>query len=121
MGRYGGLSSRPAPGHPICEGDRTIRPGKPLKGGSGKLDITPYISAIVTALIAAGGTYAAVTSRLARVETMIADLRRDVERHNNVIERTYALESDMNTAFKRIDELKQADLRLDEKKQDKDR
>lgn len=79
------------------------------------MDITPYISAIVTAVVAAGGTYAAVTSRITRVETMITDLRRDVERHNNVIERTYKLESDMTTAYKRIDELKDADLRLDAK------
>lgn len=83
------------------------------------MDLTPYISVIVTALITAGGTYAAITSRLTRLETMIADLRRDVEKHNNVVERTVALERDMSTAYKRIDELKEADIRLDTKKQDK--
>ncbi len=70
------------------------------------MDITPYIGAIVTALIAAGGTYAAMSARLARLEAMITDLRRDVEKHNNVLERVYKLESDSATAFHRIDELR---------------
>ena len=87
------------------------------------MDITPYIGTIVTVMIAVGGVYAAITSRLTRLETIIvdndkmtqsqvADLRRDVEKHNSVIERTYKLESDVSTAFKRIDELKDADKRL---------
>lgn len=90
------------------------------------MDITPYIGTIVTVIIAVGGVYAAITSRLTRLETIIvdndkmtqsqvADLRRDVEKHNSVIERTYKLESDVSTAFKRIDELKDADKRLEDR------
>lgn len=59
------------------------------------MDWTPYIGPIVTALVAAGGTYAAVSAKLARLETAIADLRRDVEKHNSVMERTYGLEARM--------------------------
>lgn len=59
------------------------------------MDITPYLGTIVTVLIAVGSVYAAISSRLAKLETMITDLRRDVEKHNSVIERTYGLEADM--------------------------
>lgn len=79
------------------------------------MDITPYIGTIVTVIIAVGGVYAAIASRLTRLETMIENLTIVVEKHNTVIERTYKLESDMTTAFKRIDELKEADLRIESK------
>lgn len=59
------------------------------------MDITPYIGTIVTVVIAVGSVYAAISSRLTKLETLIEDLRRDVEKHNNVIERTYGLEADM--------------------------
>ncbi len=59
------------------------------------MDITPYIGTIVTVIIAVGSVYAAISSRLTKLETLIEDLRRDVEKHNNVIERTYGLEADM--------------------------
>lgn len=44
--------------------------------------------------------------RLARLETMIERLSKDVEKHNRVIERTFKVESDLHTAFKRIDEIR---------------
>lgn len=83
------------------------------------MDITPYIGTIVTVIIAVGGVYAAISSRLTRLETMIETLAQKVDKHNNVVERTYHLESDMHTAYKRIDELKAETSRLDEKKLDK--
>ena len=79
------------------------------------MDFTPFIAPLVTAIIAAAGTYAAISSRLTRLETMIVDLRRDVEKHNQVVERTFKLEVDMSTAFKRIDELKARDDKLESK------
>lgn len=79
------------------------------------MDITPYIGTIVTVIIAVGSVYAAINSRLARLETMIEALTATVEKHNGIIERTYKLESDMSTAFKRIDELKAADEKLEHK------
>ncbi len=90
------------------------------------MDITPYLGPILTAVIAFGASYAAFSSRLSHLETLIADsqklyetriddLRRDVEKHNSVVERTFKLESDMTTAFKRIDELKAKDEKLEDK------
>lgn len=77
------------------------------------MDITPYLGTIVTVLIAVGSVYAAISSRLAKLETMITDLRRDVEKHNSVIERTYNLEADMREVktevanlYHRYDDLK---------------
>lgn len=57
--------------------------------------IADNISTIVTIVIAVGATYAAISSRITKLETLIDDLRRDVEKHNGVIERTYGLEADM--------------------------
>lgn len=53
------------------------------------------LGTIVTVLIAVGSVYAAISSRLTKLETLIVDLRRDVEKHNQVVERTYGLEADM--------------------------
>lgn len=95
------------------------------------MDWTPYVGAIVTALITAGATYAAIVSRLSRLEVRIEhvernqidtntlsaqiaalaqkvdDLREDVSQHNRVVERTYKTETDMETMWKRHDELKE--------------
>jgi len=77
------------------------------------VDITPYIGTIVTVVIAVGSVYAAISSRLTKLETLIVDLRRDVEKHNGVIERTYNLEADVREAkteianlYHRYDDLK---------------
>lgn len=71
------------------------------------------IGTIVTVLIAVGSVYAAISSRLTKLETLIVDLRRDVEKHNQVVERTYSLEADMREAqteianlYHRYDEIK---------------
>ena len=79
------------------------------------MDITPYLGPIVTALIAFGATYAAFSARLTKLETMIVDLRCDVEKHNQVVERTFKLETEMGTVWKRIDELKTQDERIENK------
>ena len=67
--------------------------------------LAPYVAPIITALIAAAGTYAAVVSRLTRLETMIEELRCDVEKHNRVIERTFALERDVKNINHRLSEM----------------
>lgn len=77
------------------------------------MDITPYLGPIVTALIAFGATYAAFSARLTKLETMIVDLRRDVEKHNAVMERTYKLETEMKTVWKRVDDLNDRDARIE--------
>ena len=90
------------------------------------MDFSPYIGSIVTVIIAFLGLYGAITTRLARMETKVDDmkehvdvkvddLKEQVEKHNNVIERTYGLERDLNTAFKRIDELKDRDEKIEQR------
>lgn len=69
------------------------------------MDIAPVIGYIVTIVIAFGGFYGMVSASLAKLETLIADLRRDVEKHNQVIERTYALEADMKAVQTDINNL----------------
>ena len=83
------------------------------------VDFTPYIGTIVTVAIAFLSFYGAMASRFSRMEEKVDHLAKEVEKHNNVVERTAGLERDLHTAFVRIDELKEADLRLDEKKMDK--
>ena len=94
------------------------------------MDFTPLIAPSVTALIAAGGTYAALTSRIARLEARVEyverqqegtsslsaqiaalsqkvdDLREDVRRHNGVVERTVELEQSTKAAWHQINSLK---------------
>lgn len=71
------------------------------------MDITPYIGTIVTVIIAVGGVYAAIASRLTRLETMIENLTTVTEKHNQVIERTFKLETEVTNIYHRIDELKE--------------
>lgn len=70
------------------------------------MDITPYIGPLATAFIAAGGTYAAMSARLARIEQKVDDLADDVRRHNGVVERTAVLERDQKAAWREIDKIR---------------
>ena len=67
----------------------------------------PLIGPVLTAIITAGGVYAAITNRLTRLETLIEQLKAEVEKHNRVIERTYKLETEVGTLWHRYDELRQ--------------
>ena len=79
------------------------------------MDITPYIGTITTVVIAFLGFYGAMAARFSRMEEKVDNLAKEVEKHNNVVERTAGLERDLNTAFKRIDELKAKDERIEAK------
>ncbi len=54
--------------------------------------IAPIASGLVGAVFSAVGVYVAITNRLTKTETLISELSARVEKHNNVIERTYRLE-----------------------------
>ena len=54
--------------------------------------IAPIASGLVGAVFSAVGVYVAITNRLTKTETLIEELSQRVEKHNNVIERTYRLE-----------------------------
>jgi len=69
--------------------------------------IAENIGTVVSIIIAVGATYAAISSRLTKLETLIEDLRRDVEKHNGVIERTYGLEADMKAVQVEVSSIKQ--------------
>lgn len=92
------------------------------------MEWTVLISPIVSAVIAVFGAYQATkraaeerqheielrmsenqlatSTQLAEVQTEIRILSDRVEKHNNVIERTTALETEMNNVYHRLDELK---------------
>lgn len=64
--------------------------------------------ALINTLIGGGfaflGTWLANNKNLAVIQEKIKTLEGKVDKHNQVVERTYKLESDVKTAFKRIDE-----------------
>ena len=71
------------------------------------MEWTVFISPIVSALIAVFGAYQAVkrtadererkyADSIARLETKLDMLSERVDKHNNLIERTYKLESDVS-------------------------
>lgn len=73
------------------------------------MDITPYLGTIVTVIIAVGGFYIAIASRLTRLETLIDALTKTVDKHNHVVERTTKLEAEVENLYHRYDELKKED------------
>lgn len=70
------------------------------------MDLTPYIGTIVTVVIAFGAFYGAVNARLAKTEQKLDDLKDQVEKHNQVIERTYRLETEVSNLYYRYDKLR---------------
>ena len=76
--------------------------------------IVPALSAVLSAVFAACGVYAAISNRLSVLETKMDGLSAKVEKHNSVIERTYRLETDAATAWKRHDELADRVERLED-------
>lgn len=85
-----------------------------------ELDVTtlivPALSALLSAASVAGGVYVAISNRLSVLETKMDALSDKVEKHNSVIERTYKLETDAATAWKRHDELADRVERLEDMK-----
>lgn len=85
--------------------------------GGREVDITPYLGTIVAVVLAFGAFYGAVNARLAKLEARIEDnqkltqseivnLRRDVEKHNQVVDRTTRLETEVGNLYHRYDELR---------------
>lgn len=78
--------------------------------------VIPIVSAVMSAVLAACGTYVAINNRLSVLETKMDGLSTKVEKHNSVVERTYRLETDAATAWKRHDELAERVERLEDMK-----
>ena len=88
------------------------------------MDISPYISPIVAAAIAIVGAYVAMKNannakfealsvQIATLSQQVTDLRADVEKHNNLVEKTAVNTRDIKTAFNKIDELKDRDDKIE--------
>lgn len=58
--------------------------------------ITPIVGGLVGAVFSAVGVYVAITNRLTKTETLIEELSARVEKHNQIVERTYKLEARMD-------------------------
>ena len=74
------------------------------------------ISACFTALVSGITVYVSLSNRMAITETKIDTLTKRVEKHNQIVERTYIVERDIKTAFKQIEEIK-ADIHTLEQEQ----
>lgn len=83
------------------------------------MELSVLLSPIVSALIAVFGAYAATkraaedrerrsAETIARLETKVDVLSERVEKHNNLIERTYKLEMEVDNLYHRLDEIKGA-------------
>ena len=90
------------------------------------MDISPYIGYVVTAVVtfitlyvatknSNNAKFEALSVQIAKLSQQVDDLRADVEKHNNVVERTSVVETNLHTAFKRIDELKERDDKIEAK------
>ena len=69
------------------------------------MDITPYIGTIVTVIISVGSVWVGFSTRIAKLETLIGELEKKIDKHNQIVERTYKLEADSETQWRRHDEL----------------
>lgn len=70
------------------------------------MDLTEFAGQLFTALMAFAGSYLALTNRMTKIETMIDVLSNRVEKHNNVMERTTKLETEVGNLYHRYDELR---------------
>ena len=70
------------------------------------MDWMPFIAPAVSVLLALFTFYGMVGQRLTKLETKMDDIAEDVRRHNDGIDRTLVVERDMETMWKRYDELK---------------
>lgn len=78
---------------------------------------------IITALIGiVPAIFVAIVSIVSNnqiVKVKIEELEKKVDKHNQLIERTYKVERDVETAFKRIDESRDRIVRLENKEMSK--
>lgn len=70
------------------------------------MDISTIVVAAISLVGTLIGSYVSNSKTTALIAYRIEQLEKKVEKHNSVVERTYKLEKDMNTAFIRIDELR---------------
>lgn len=72
------------------------------------MDWSSIVPAVITGLLSLAGVYFANRKSSALIEYRIKELEKKVDRHNQVVERTFALEGRMNEAEHDIRDLKGA-------------
>lgn len=70
------------------------------------IELSVFIGPVFSALCAFGGSWFAFSTRLAKVEEKVDNLATSVNKHNEVIERTFKLEERMEGALHSLDDLK---------------
>lgn len=79
------------------------------------LDPNTLVAPLVTALLTALGVWMSMSNQVTAIKVEISNLTKQVEKHNSTVERTYKLESDSATMWRRIDELRQEVGRVEDK------
>lgn len=72
------------------------------------MNLDTIIVAVISLLGTLAGSYFANSKTTALLSYRLEQLERKVEKHNSVVERTFQLENNVQTAFSRIDEIREA-------------
>ena len=64
------------------------------------------ISGLAVAIPSMIATYFSQKNNQSLIEYKLKELEEKVDKHNSVVERTFKLENDVKTAFKRIDDIR---------------
>ncbi|MGN0193579.1 MAG: hypothetical protein ACI39G_00505 [Pseudoramibacter sp.] len=76
--------------------------------------VAPVVIALVASSKAAKAHQEQINNQLQLLLYRFDQLEKKVEKHNQIVERTYRAEQDISTAFKRYDELKARVERIEE-------
>ena len=79
------------------------------------IDPNSLVAPVLTAILTGLGVYVGMSNQLAVIKTELKALTAQVEKHNSTVERTYKLESDTTTMWRRIDELRDELERVEDK------
>ena len=79
------------------------------------IDPNSLVAPVLTAILTGLGVYVGMSNQLAVIKTELKALTAQVEKHNSTVERTYKLESDTTTMWRRIDELREELERVEDK------
>ena len=85
------------------------------------MDITPYLGSIITIVLAVVGVYAAFSTRITILETLIEVMQKTLNENSEQNARIYKIESDLKTVWLRIDSLKESIQELQGKKKESDK
>ena len=85
------------------------------------MDITPYLGSIITIVLAIVGVYAAFSTRITKLETLIEVMQKTLNENSEQNDRIYKIESDLKTVWLRIDSLKESIQELQGKKKESDK